>query len=75
MKARKTALLGILCAQAIALSFLENLIPSLPFPPHLQDAHYKGSAKRRRIFQRKRIIRRKYKLWLLHAGLSEWFGQ
>ena len=28
MKARKTALLGILCAQAIALSFLENLIPS-----------------------------------------------
>ena len=37
--------------------------------------YYKGSAKRRRIFQRKRIIRRKYKLWLLHAGLSEWFGQ
>ena len=33
MKARKTALLGILCAQAIALSFLENLIPSLPFLP------------------------------------------
>ena len=32
-KARKTALLGILCAQAIALSFLENLIPSLPFLP------------------------------------------
>ena len=27
MKARKTALLGILCAQAIALSFLESLIP------------------------------------------------
>lgn len=37
--------------------------------------YYKGSAKRRRIFQQKRIIRRKYKLWLLHAGLSEWFGQ
>lgn len=33
MKARKTALLGILCAQAIALSFLENLIPALPFLP------------------------------------------
>lgn len=33
MKARNTALLGILCAQAIALSFLENLIPALPFLP------------------------------------------
>ena len=33
MKARKTALLGILCAQAIALSFLESLIPALPFLP------------------------------------------
>lgn len=33
MKARKTALMGILCAQALALSFLENLIPALPFMP------------------------------------------
>ncbi|MBQ2774529.1 MAG: Gx transporter family protein [Clostridia bacterium] len=33
MKARKTALMGILCAQALALSFLENLIPAMPFMP------------------------------------------
>ncbi len=32
-KTQKTALLGILAAQALALSFLENLIPALPFMP------------------------------------------
>ena len=33
MKAKKTALMGILCAQALALSFLENMIPAMPFMP------------------------------------------
>ncbi len=32
-KTQKTALLGILSAQALALSFLENLLPALPFLP------------------------------------------
>ncbi len=31
--AMKTALGGILCAQALALSFLEGLLPALPFLP------------------------------------------
>ncbi len=32
-KTQKTALLGILAAQALALSFLENLLPAMPFLP------------------------------------------
>ena len=32
-KTQKTALLGILGAQALALSFLENLLPAMPFLP------------------------------------------
>ncbi len=32
-KTQKLALLGILSAQALALSFLENLLPALPFLP------------------------------------------
>ena len=31
--AYKTALCGILCAQALALSWLENLLPALPYMP------------------------------------------
>lgn len=31
--AYKTALIGILCAQALVLSYLESLIPALPFMP------------------------------------------
>ena len=31
--ALKTALGGILCAQALALSFIENLLPAIPFMP------------------------------------------
>ena len=30
---KKIALMGILCALALSLSFLENLIPPLPFVP------------------------------------------
>ena len=32
-KTQKTALLGILSAQALALSFIENLLPAMPFLP------------------------------------------
>ena len=45
-RTRKTALLGMLAAAALALSFLENLIPGLPgLPPGRPLVQYMRLAK------------------------------